>query len=322
MIRLIFALLIFTSVCMAQQQPNQNWLLTVGAERELIYVVSTRPLAELYSHPLTSALNQLIGERAYVYASYLGRRAGVGTSSEQLMHTVDQDIQRMQPDRIILDGVEASSYLLELLPSEYHTRTTVISRGTLNVPEDVVKIRVLNLAVVITELIDTMSVFPDTFYILYDSSGLTARESFQLKKNLGSFRIGNIKAVEITTIQELDDFLLGINDSQRGVIINNLMTLRDNELNTEIRLEQIKETITRRNRTHLEIGFNYLPNSKNESVILEFDYPSFVTDYVSEQDISKKRYGFRLIVSKGQMNRLKLKNNYIAALNDIDVLAD
>lgn len=315
--KLILALSIISSACIAQQ----NWLQTVGSDKELVYVVSTRPLAEIYGHPLTGALSRGLGDRGFVYASYLGRSAGVGTSSEQLMHTVDQDIQRMQPDHIILDNVEASSYLLDLLPSVYDERTTVISTGgQSSLPDSVTSARVKNLAVVITNLIDTMNVFPDKFYILFDSSGLTARESFQLKKSLGNFKISSIQSVEISTIQQLEDFLISINGQQRGVIINNLMTLRDHELNTEVRLEQIKETLVRRNRTHLEIGFNYLPNSRNESIILELDYSRIAEDFL--QGSVDQTYDFRLIVSRRQMQRLNLKNNYIAALKDIDHLSD
>lgn len=315
--KLILALSVVSSACLAQQ----NWLQTVDSEKELIYVVSNRPLAEIYGHPLTGSLSRLMGDEGFVYASYLGRSTGGGTSSEQLMHTVDQDIQRMQPDRIILDNVEASSYLLDLLPDVYNERTTVISSSGQATQGEVSRARIKNLAVVITDLIDTMNVFPDKFYILFDSSGLTARDSFQLKKSLGNFKIGSIQSVEISTIQQLDDFLIGINEEQRGVIINNLMSLRDHELNTEIRLKQIKETIVRRNRKHLEIGFNYLPNSRNESIILELDYPSIAEDFISK-GMTDQLYDFRLIVSRRQMQRLGLKNSYIAALKDIDNLAD
>lgn len=309
--------LLTTCSCAAEQ----NWLQTVNTDKELIYVVSTRPLGEIYGHPLAVALSSLYYPKGYVYASYLGFTAGVGTSSEQLMHSVDQDIQRMQPTRIILDQVEASSYLLDLLPKKYHAHTTVISKGADVLPESVTKVRLKSLAVVITNLIDNMNIFPDKFYILFDASGLTARDSFQLKKSLSSFRISSIESVEISTIQQLDDFLIDINKQQRGVIINNLMTLKDTELNTTIDLGKIKETLVRRNLKHLEIGFNYLPNSRNESVILELDYAKWAADY-SAGIVSKSPYSFRLIISRSQMRKLKLKNNYIAALKGIDALSD
>jgi hypothetical protein len=302
---------------------HSNWLRSDKTDKEIIYIVSTRPLADIYTHPLASNLTN--NTSSYVYGLYLGLSNGTGTSSEQSLHTVSLDIQKMSPALIIVDDIISSSYLLKLLPQKFRDRTILISKSNLDLEQEDKhrRVKIESVAEEIVHLACKMNLFPESYYIFYDNTGLTANEASALKRNLTRLGAGSIKSFEIKTIQELDDLLFELNKNEKGVIISTVLSLVDEEFGQRIGLEEIKNTIRRRNTKHLEIGFNYLPETRNESIILELDYGHFIREYFVEKKKPKDiQIPFKVIINKRKLNRLGFKKNYIAALDDIDVLVE
>tara|TARA_B100000214_G_scaffold10058_1_gene7291 strand:- start:71173 stop:72114 length:942 start_codon:yes stop_codon:yes gene_type:complete len=291
-------------------------------QKQIVYLVSSRPLGSFYSHPLSAQLATQTHNDVYAMYITLGYGDG-GTSSEQLMHSVSEDIQRVDPSIVIIDEVDAAGYLQTLLPEKYRTKSYFISRSTTaGLPRSSL-FRVQNLGLRITDLMTEMNLFPETYYILYDSSGLTARDSYNLRKTLQGIT-GSVKAIEVTSAQQLDDILLELNKNQRGVIINNMMTLIDDEFGSYVGAAEIKEIIRRRNKKHLTVGFSFLPDTKNECVIFQTDYYPIVREFFHKGQNPDDMWPlpFKLYVDKGAMRSLGYKNNYIAAHETIDVIVE
>lgn len=287
-----------------------------------IYLVSSRPLASFYSHPLSA--NIVRNTDKDVYALYITLGYGdYGTSSEQLMHSVALDIQRVDPQMIIVDEVDATSYLLTLLPEKYKNITYFINRSfTDGIPRSRL-FRIENLGFKITSLVSAMNLFPDTYYILYDTTGLTARDSYNLKNSLQAIT-GSVKSFEVSSVKQLEALLTKLNENQRGVIINNMMALTDDEFGSIVKMKEIKEILQRKNSKHLSIGFSYLPEIDNECLVFQLDYGSVVNDFISNniEPEDMNPLPFRVYVDKSRMRSLGFKKNYIAAHEDIDVLVE
>ena len=79
-------------------------------QKQIVYLVSSRPLGSFYSHPLSAQLATQTHNDVYAMYITLGYGDG-GTSSEQLMHSVSEDIQRVDPSIVIIDEVDAAGYL-------------------------------------------------------------------------------------------------------------------------------------------------------------------------------------------------------------------
>lgn len=304
----------------AQETPSESSPIT--KEKDKIYLASSRPLSSYYSHPLANALARSTDNEIHTMYISVGFGSG-GTSSEQLMHSVALDISKVKPDVIIADELDANQYLLTLLDDSYKERILFVGRTIpSSLPREKV-FRVSNLAGKIVSLVTEMNLFPDTYYVLYDTTGLTARDSYNLKKSLEGLS-STVKFYEISSIQELTDLMLEINKNQRGVIINNMTAIRDDEFGTVVRMKEIKEAIAKRNFKHLTIGFNYIPDAMNEGLILELDYLDIVRSYFlggkkpNEMDPLK----FTLYIDKSRLRLLGYKNNYIAALESISVIIE
>lgn len=286
------------------------------------FIVSSRPLATYYGHPLASELARF--KQSEVSSLYISLGFGDGgTSSEQLMYSVALDIQKLKPNTIIVDEVDATSHLLTLLPPEYKSRTWFINRtGVQGVDRDYV-FRVSNLARELVQTISEMNLFPDAYYVLYDTTGLTARDSFNLKKNLQGLA-NTVKFYEVSTVQQLEDLLISFNKNQRGVIVNNMTALTDSEFGTVVKMQEIKDIISRRNTRHLTVGFNFMPGQNNECLIFELDYSPVVQEFFlrGKEPVDMDPLPFKLLVNKRKMRLLGYKNHYIAAFEQIDVIVE
>lgn len=243
-------------------------------------------------------IRELVDRGLYqgVYVLYLDpAQANTRTERKQKYQRVARKLNSIEPTTIYISRMDSD--IIDYLDNSVRDRVVIIENSWSS--------RAKRQATKITSFLVRSDIDVKKIYILQDSSTFSETTTSYLKQALDSHkRIPNLK-IEIISIKNFQDIRLTFNridKEQEVVIINNLRTLLDVELNKYKDADDIKHELVTYNHRHLDIGFKRA--LENEAVVIE-EHPADLYKIFAE-DAPKDTYiRTRVFVNPERIRTLK-----------------
>lgn len=303
--RLALALLLFVSMTVFGFEVDKS--------KPVIYIVNQNPTAPYYGNAAASYIAKKFPAYS-VHAYYLKMdfQNSKGTA-RFLVEAVVGDIRRIKPAFVILQATGISKELIEALPDQ-----KIVTFG-FNAGPNVITIQ--NPVDRLVEALEAMEYEYDKFYILTDSSTASRQYALAYESLLGKKNVPKAK-IETTHIHDtrmLEKKLRELNKMPRGVILNLMTEIQDDESTANKYAIDIKRILVRVNKKHIDVG-GYLIHEGNESILLRMDYDK-IGPFIENigKDTSKiPQVPIRLYFNTQRLSALGLSKNYVQGIAYID----
>lgn len=306
------ALLLFIASLFPLQVASSG-LDMLDRNKPVIYIVNQNSIAAFYGSQSSSYLaNKLDDYQVYAYYVNLDFESNQSGAS-YIVGTLIQDIRRINPKIVFIHSNQLGKALRKSLPEFNVVNFSYEDNSRDFTLEDP--------ALKLVSILKTIRYDYNKIYVLHDltsKSKLTAAD-FVERLILAGINKTKVEFIENKSVVYLESNLRDLNLKPRSVIINMIYTLDNTETGKSEYLPDIKESFTRINRKHLDIGF-YRTASDNECIV--FDHRlSRIREYVErigKKDILLKPLEVRASFNLERMDRLKLKSYYLDGLSEMD----
>lgn len=285
----------------------------VDKSKPVIYLVNQNPTAPYYGNAAASYIAKRFPSYS-VYAYYLNMdfKNSRGTT-RFLVEAVVSDIRRVKPAFVILQANGTSKELIEALPDQKIV-TFSFSPG----PNTIV---IQNPVDKLLEALNAMDYEYDKFYILTDSSTVSRQYAVAYETLLGKKNVpkAKIETTHIADTRMLEKKLRELNKMPRGVILNLMTEIQNDESSANKYAIDIKRILVRLNKKHIDVG-GYLIHEGNESILLRMDYDK-IGPFIENigKDTSKiPQVPIRLYFNTQRLSALGLSKNYVQGISYID----
>lgn len=306
------ALLLFIASLFPLQVASSG-LDMLDRNKPVIYIVNQNSIAAFYGSQSSSYLaNKLEDYQVYAYYVNLDFESNQ-SGAAYIAGTLIGDIRRIKPKLVFIHSSILGKALRKSLP-EFNVINFSYEDNS----------RDLTLEDPALKLVSVLKVIRydyDKIYVLHDVSSkskLTAADFVERLMKAG-VNTKKVEFIENKSVVYLESNLRDLNLKPRGVLVNMLYTLVNTETGKSEYLPDIKETLARVNRKHLDIGF-YRTSSSNECIVLDHKLTRIreYVDRIGKKDILLKPLEVRASFNLERMDRLKLKAYYLDGLSEMD----
>lgn len=290
-------------------------LLSTG--KPVIYYVTQNPISSYYGDPIASYLARRFPSYQ-VYAYYLQMDTGTsGTTGKYLLDVVVRDINRIVPKYVFV----YNSGMVDALKKEL----VGIKVADFSLAKNDLDIQVEDPTKRLLKILEEFRYEYGRVHILTDSTNQSGRNARLYSRLLIANGLDpkKLDVIKLSNVKELEAKLRSLNSETKGVLINAMYVLKDQELSKFSYAVDLKRTVVRINRKHLDIN-NYLSRNENEALIFLIDtesageyFASSVTDIPLTQS---EPIRFRVILNVKRMDALGLKDNYLRGISHVDAL--
>lgn len=285
----------------------------IDKSKPVIYLVNQNPTAPYYGNAAASYIAKKFPSYS-VYAYYLDMdfQNSRGTA-RFLVEAVVSDVRRVKPAFVIIQATGISKELIEALPDQKIIAFSFVSSPNV--------IAVQNPVDKLLEALHAMEYDYDKFYILSDSSTVSRQYAAMYESLLGKKNIPKTK-IETTHIADtrmLEKKLRELNKMPRGIILNLMTEIQNDESSANKYAIDIKRILVRLNKRHIDVG-GYLIHEGNESILLRMDYDK-IGPFIENigKDTSKiPHVPIRLYFNTQRLSELGLSKNYVQGISYID----
>lgn len=233
--------------------------------KPVIYFLNQNPISAYYGNAAASYISHR-STKYRVYSFYLKMDFGKSVGHKRfLIDSVIDDIKRIDPEIIVVHGSGLSKEVRAAFPKKKVMEFSFSVTGS-DFHEDNPVSRLISFT-------KALNFDPSKFFIMDDGSlkGKRASEIYKDAILKAGIPEKQIQTISVRSVQELESKLRVLNRHDKGVIINCMYELADDEHTNHKLVVDIKKTLVRYNRTHLDVG-GYRFGDSNEAIILQLDY--------------------------------------------------
>lgn len=284
-------------------------------DKPVIYYVTQNPLGAYYGDSVASFLAKSYPQYQ-VNTYYLNMDVGTSDSNIQyLMDIIVSEIEAVKPKYVFVYNSGFTVRLKNAIGNKFRISDFSVMKSADDVwVEDPIK-RLIKLA-------DSFGYDNQKFYVLTDGTNQSKRNAavFERLFVANGVKKEKFEVLELKDVRHLEKELRRLNSLPRSILINAMYVLKDSELSRLSYSVDLKNTVTRVNKKHIDVSA-YLSPQSNEAVIFQIDLVEakrFFDQYLIDGEKSTELVPFKVLINIERFDSLGLTSSYLKDLSNVD----